>query len=452
MSVAIRSTARRDARRIEELSTEYDFSLVGAFLVGKKDVVVQLPDALLPDSVTFLRILRDLSGESSPALRILADTTFNSCCVDETAAEHLPHVDGIVHVGPSCASQTARVPVFYLPSRCQKDFARRVIEEVKAVLDSSQAQQVAIAFSASVSAVMLELVTYWSAREGCGVIIGPEVSDHISHVDIGLRTVPTKATAYYLVTTEGHNDGSVRPLALLAAAQSATFHVALCADQPVRLEPFIKRTRQRFFLASKVEAAEAVGIVVCTLSIRGANEVARRLYEIVTRAGKRAYILFIGKMNVPKLSNFALDIDVFVMVGCPNHAVLLVDEAREYPKPILTPLELWSALAATAGCTEVPVDAGGIATTSVQYACRVLSRALSSTEGTVPSPHHTTTSTALCIARPLAVSTIARIQQRTYNGLEPKIGATPVQSAIISGRVGTAKGYEQIDGNRGSKK
>ena len=118
------------------------------------------------------------------------------------------------------------------------------------------------------------------------------------------------------------------------------------------------------------------------------------------------------------------------MVGCPNHSVLLVNESREYPRPILTPLELWAAIGPAEG---VDVGAGGFATTSIQYARRVLGLP---TGGASP-----VVSTALSIAQPLAVSTIARIRQRTYNGLDPEIGETPVQSFVVQGKSGTAKGY-----------
>ena len=41
----------------------------------------------------------------------------------------------------------------------------------------------------------------------------------------------------------------------------------------------------------------------------------RRLKSVIKAAGKRSYTFAVGKINVPKLANFA-DIDAFVVVAC----------------------------------------------------------------------------------------------------------------------------------------
>jgi diphthamide biosynthesis protein 2 len=62
--------------------------------------------------------------------------------------------------------------------------------------------------------------------------------------------------------------------------------------------------------------------------------------RLVAKAGKKPYLLAVGKPNPAKLGNF-LDIDVFCLVACPTNAIL---DSREYMKPIVTPWELMLAL------------------------------------------------------------------------------------------------------------
>ena len=57
-------------------------------------------------------------------------------------------------------------------------------------------------------------------------------------------------------------------------------------------------------------------------------------------AGRKSYLFVVGKVNVAKLANYA-DIDLFVMVACPENSML---DCKEYYKPIVTPFELQLAL------------------------------------------------------------------------------------------------------------
>jgi diphthamide biosynthesis protein 2 len=59
------------------------------------------------------------------------------------------------------------------------------------------------------------------------------------------------------------------------------------------------------------------------------------------RTGRTSYTFAVGKMNVAILSNFS-EIDCFILVACPEHSLL--EDEKEYPVPIITPLELCMAL------------------------------------------------------------------------------------------------------------
>lgn len=62
--------------------------------------------------------------------------------------------------------------------------------------------------------------------------------------------------------------------------------------------------------------------------------------NLITSRGKRFYIFFVGKLNVPKLANFQ-DIDMFVLIGCGQNSLI---DSKEFFKPIITPYELELAL------------------------------------------------------------------------------------------------------------
>ena len=64
------------------------------------------------------------------------------------------------------------------------------------------------------------------------------------------------------------------------------------------------------------------------------------LKELIIAAGKRPYVLAMGKPSPAKLGNF-LDLDVFVLVACPENSLL---ETRDFHVPVVTPFELLLAM------------------------------------------------------------------------------------------------------------
>lgn len=100
---------------------------------------------------------------------------------------------------------------------------------------------------------------------------------------------------------------------------------------------------RRFYLVQRAREASIVGLVVGTLGVAGYLSQVRRLRALVEAAGRKAYTFAVGKLNVAKLANFA-EVEVFVLVACPNASLLAEADAREYPAPVVTPLELEVAL------------------------------------------------------------------------------------------------------------
>ena len=69
--------------------------------------------------------------------------------------------------------------------------------------------------------------------------------------------------------------------------------------------------------------------------------VIKELQSLAIRAGKKPYTISVGKLNVAKLANF-LDIDVFVLVACPETTALI--DGKEFLKPIISPYEFGLSL------------------------------------------------------------------------------------------------------------
>lgn len=110
-----------------------------------------------------------------------------------------------------------------------------------------------------------------------------------------------------------------------------------------------------------IRKARTLGIVAGTLAVAGRNEIIAALRAGAKAAGKAAYVLVVGKLTVAKLGNFP-EIDAFVLVACPEQALLDVEATRAHAKPLVTPHEalvaLTSIVAARAGGADSDDDGG----------------------------------------------------------------------------------------------
>ncbi|CAH1415108.1 unnamed protein product [Lactuca virosa] len=62
--------------------------------------------------------------------------------------------------------------------------------------------------------------------------------------------------------------------------------------------------KHRYYLIEKAKDAEIVGILVATLGVAGYLSMIHQIKEMITRAGKKAYTLVMGRPNPSKLANF----------------------------------------------------------------------------------------------------------------------------------------------------
>lgn len=97
---------------------------------------------------------------------------------------------------------------------------------------------------------------------------------------------------------------------------------------------------RRFAIVDKVRDAERVGIIAGTLGVSGNLAIIERCKRVVERAGRRWYMVMVGKPSAAKLGNFP-EMDVFVLVACPQNSLI---DSRDHLRPVVTPFELEVAL------------------------------------------------------------------------------------------------------------
>jgi len=102
------------------------------------------------------------------------------------------------------------------------------------------------------------------------------------------------------------------------------------------LPPTVSRILgKRYFLMEKAKEAAIVGLLVGTLGVAGYGDAIAALRRLVEDSGRTCYTVLVGKPSPAKLANFP-EIEVFVIIGCPQGVVL---DSKEYLSPIITPHE-----------------------------------------------------------------------------------------------------------------
>jgi len=209
-----------------------------------------------------------------------------------------------------------------------------------------------------------------------------------------------------------------------------------------------QRVRQRMFNIEHVKAASVVGIVVASLGITNFRETAEHLRALLIRAGKRAYIIYIGHLNQFKLANFVDSVDCFCVIACPNSRIAHFSaKADGILKPLVSPAEVAIALGLS--------DFMSPAAFTTQFDRVLAVQSTGDTEQQRDGDDGAGDGT-LITTRPLNVavagtSAIERLHERHYVGLEPKVGETAVQAELVAGRAGIAKGYAAEESAQGTK-
>ncbi|KAJ4925469.1 hypothetical protein JOQ06_018199 [Pogonophryne albipinna] len=196
---------------------------------------------------------------------------------------------------------------------------------------------------------------------------------------------------------------------------------------------------------------------VGTLGVSDYLKIIQQLKEAIHGAGKKSYLFAMGKLNVPKLANF-LEIDIFVLIACPENSLL---DSSEFYKPVVTPFEMevacnrkreWSEEYVTdfrhllpGGQSHVPLadqQEEGSETDVSLITGALRSQNLMSSEPEVSSFGSSVVLRNQMLTVANTNSAASFLAERSWRGLEQNLGATPVVKAV-EGRRGIAIAYEE---------
>uniref|UniRef100_H3GMD4 2-(3-amino-3-carboxypropyl)histidine synthase subunit 2 n=1 Tax=Phytophthora ramorum TaxID=164328 RepID=H3GMD4_PHYRM len=460
---------------------------------GYRKIALQFPDSLLPDASQVQQELKDgLSGQWERVF-VLGDTSYGSCCVDEVAAQHLV-ADCIVHYGRTCLSATTKIPVIYAFGNATIDVDDCVQQLSEAVAGVDATKTVVLLYEPryhhASGAVFAALEEKFSDRNMAFGTMKTffDPTEEVKDVpcDEALSTSVLHIGGQEIVVNSGNAEITPETFALLyIGAESAHLTSILMRYSTVdcfSYNPEMMSTRKegatvnralmrRFYLVQQAKEAQIFGILMGTLGVNRYLDVVHGLQKLIKKSGRKSYLFVVGKVNVPKLANYA-EIDAFVLVACQQNTLM---DSKEFYKPIVTPYELQLALSPTEEWDgQYKTDFREVIP-ALEQTAQIVEQAdgddedadkpfFSLVSGTYKTSSRTTasdreaTTYALAASEEIDASTALQVKNerteltayhseaadylaaREYQGLDPRIGKTPAHPAV-EGSTGIARGY-----------
>ncbi|XP_073344494.1 2-(3-amino-3-carboxypropyl)histidine synthase subunit 2 [Pagrus major] len=462
---------------LEKLEELYQIKKTCEFISERQfqKVALQFPDELLVDSVA---VAVEIERNSNAKPFILGDTSYGSCCVDEVAAEHV-RADCIVHYGSACLSPSKRLPLMYV-------FEKRPMD-----LDKCTSAFRELYPDTQSHIIFLYDVNYIHAIKDLQTLLSPEYPNLVcselvvegeqcySHGWIKRKhddTCPSNQDNNLVVCQFGRQFSLKSGLSIMdysmfyVGQEGATLRnfmmtwnrCTFCSFDPItmigRTESIsINRTlMKRYYAIERAKDANVVGILVGTLMMADYLTVIQQLKETISRAGKKSYMFAMGKLNVPKLANF-LEIDIFVLIACPENSLL---DSSEFYKPVVTPFEMevacnkkreWSEEYVTDFRQLLPGGQSHVPLSDQQEDgdetdMSLITGALRSKNLLISEPAESSCGSSVVLRnQTMTVATNSAasfLAERSWRGLEQKLGETPVVKAG-KGRKGIAIAYEE---------
>lgn len=435
-------------------------------------VALQFPDNLLVDSVA---VAVEIERNTQAKVYILGDTSYGSCCVDEVAAEHVG-AGCIVHYGSACLSPSKRLPLMYIFEKRPVD-VEKCVSSFRELYPDSQSHVILLYDVNYVHAigdlrtvlqaeypnlVLSELVCEGEQCYSLGHVKQKDSS--LSHQEHG-QLVCQFGRQFSLKSGLSLKDYSIFYIgqegATLTNFMMTWNRCSFCSFDPStgtgRTESVhINRAlMKRYYAIERAKDAAVVGILVGTLGVADYLTIIPQLKEAIHKAGKKCYMFAMGKLNVPKLANF-LEIDIFVLIACPENSLL---DSSEFFKPVVTPFEMEVACNPNReGSEEYVTDfrhllPGGQSHVPLAEEQDYKEADVSLISGALRrqclnSEPETSLSSSSVVLRNQTMtvantnSAASFLAGRSWQGLEQKLGETPVGKAV-EGRRGIAIAYEE---------
>lgn len=326
---------------VDQLHNTYDLDRCKTWIETNSwsKVCLQFPDELLCDAPDVVLILQN---SSKAQCYILGDTSYGSCCVDEVSAEHVQS-EAIIHFGHACLSPTRRLPVLYVFPKKPVDI-QSLCEAVNKTFEDKNSKLLLIydvAYAHKIDEVHSTLLPlYPNLVTAYPNVNGLNAKEEGKQVCLGnIFFLPPETTLKDFNVLFVGKDGRPFSNFLLEFADS-TVHLYNPEDPQSVIQTtdrnISKFLMKRLHLVERVKDAKTLGILIGTLGVDGYLEAVNRIKDLAKKAGKKTYIFAVGRPNIPKLANFP-EVDVFVLVACPENSLL---DWKEFYQPVVSIYEV----------------------------------------------------------------------------------------------------------------
>ncbi|XP_019713037.1 2-(3-amino-3-carboxypropyl)histidine synthase subunit 2 isoform X1 [Hippocampus comes] len=458
-----RKTPQGELDELYQIQKTCDFVSQNHF----KKVALQFPDELLHESTA---IAAEIERITQAKVFILGDTSYGSCCVDEVAAEHVG-ADCMVHYGRACLSPSKRLPLMYVFEKASinVDKCTSVFRE----LYTDTQAHILILYDVRYMHAIDDLVTllcedYPNVVSSQLVVEGEQCYSHgrserepdaeQSSIHFGRQFSLKSGLSIedYNVFYIGQDGPTLRNFMMTWNRCSFSSFDPVTSAGRLESAGVNRALMKRFYAIERAKDANVVGILVGTLGVANYLSIIQQLKETIRSAGKKSYLFAMGKLNVPKLANF-LEIDIFVLISCPENSLL---DSSEFYRPVVTPFEMevacnrnreWSAEYVTdfrhllpGGHSYVPLAEGQEDYDETDVS--LITGALRSNKLDCNHANSPFGSSLVLRNQTMTVantnSAASFLASRSWRGLEQKLGETPVEKAV-EGRRGIAIAYEE---------
>lgn len=418
-------------------------------------VALQFPDSLLQYSVRLVSLLR---AKTNAEFFILGDTSFGSCCVDEVAASHIK-ADSIIHYGDACLSRTVRVPVKYIfPATHSAELILLESRLEQAIHSTPHVKEYVVTYDRCFGPYIHAIQETISSLERKFPVLRfilatlqlGDKSDQEMFNCCGFSFSLDKDSFENVAILFIGEECPLLTNLMMTFNQALTVSVPLRASKSPKIESktVSRSLMRRYYLIEKAKDARIIGILVGTLAVDGYLQVIDSVKKLIRSSGKKHYLVQVGKINDPKLANFS-DIDIFVTVSCPYSCLI---NTYNFVKDIITPFELQIALSDGIEWTgeyktefETYLSRDEIQNENTSVSHEKVPR-YSMLTGKLVQSSESTSGNVMDLAKrsnDLDMIIVEKQEQRTYKGLEPRIGQDAA-SEISRGLSGIAKQYEHL--------
>jgi len=303
-------------------------SIIKTLLSSKvKNVLLQLPDGLKPYGT---KIAEELQRKARVTVIIHGDPCYGACDVARDEAKALG-IDMIIHFGHTPMLKLKR-NIIYVEARSKLNVTRLVAKALPLLKKyGSVGLAATVQHISAINKVKLLLKAHGikvlvGKRQGLlkydGQVLGCDFSTCIS--------IASKVSAFLLIGSFTHALGlrivTRKPVVLIDPYQEVIEDVELKVK---------KVLAKRLYIVQKCLGLSKFGIVIGLKPGQLHLELAKRLKDLLSKAGKNVFLISAREINSQLILNFP-DIDCFVISACP---FLPIYDADLYPKPVLTPNE-----------------------------------------------------------------------------------------------------------------